>query len=74
MDTLSDGDRAIIGALAAPFHLTGRVGDPLEVGKVVTFLVSDDASVVTGADWAADGGYSAPGPEQTVPAIPQLGA
>lgn len=74
MDTLSGGDRAKTDAVAAPFHLTGRVGDPLEVGKVVTFLVSDDASVVTGADWAADGGYSALGPEQTVPAIPQLGA
>ena len=43
-----------------------------EGGEVVAFLVSDAASVVTGADWAADGGYSALGPEQTVPAIPQL--
>ncbi|OYO25045.1 short-chain dehydrogenase [Enemella dayhoffiae] len=72
MDTLSEGDRAKTDRVAAPFHLTGRVGDPIEVGRVVAFLVSDAASVVTGADWAADGGYSAMGPEQAVPAIPQL--
>ncbi len=72
MDTLSGGDRARTDRVAAPFHLTGRVGDPIEVGRVVSFLVSDSASVVTGADWAADGGYSAMGPEQAVPAIPQL--
>ena len=72
MDTLSEGNRERTDAVAAPFHFTGRVGDPIEVGRVVAFLVSDDASVVTGADWAADGGYSAMGPEQAVPAIPQL--
>jgi NAD(P)-dependent dehydrogenase (short-subunit alcohol dehydrogenase family) len=72
MDQLSGGDRARTDAVAAPFHLTGRVADPAEVGEVVAFLASDAASVVTGADWAVDGGYSALGPEQTVPAIPLL--
>jgi NAD(P)-dependent dehydrogenase (short-subunit alcohol dehydrogenase family) len=72
MDELSGGNRAKTDAVAAPFHLTGRVGDGAEVGEVVAFLASDAASVVTGADWAADGGYSAMGPEQNVPAIPQL--
>lgn len=72
MDTLSEGDRAKTDGVAAPFHITGRVGDPAEVGAVIAFLVSDAASVVTGADWAADGGYSALGPEQGVPAIPLL--
>jgi NAD(P)-dependent dehydrogenase (short-subunit alcohol dehydrogenase family) len=42
------------------------------VAAVVRFLCSSDASFVTGADWAVDGGYSAMGPEQAVPAIPQL--
>lgn len=72
MDALTEGDRAKTDRVAAPFHLTGRVGDPIEVGRVVAFLASDLASVVTGADWAADGGYSAMGPEQAVPAIPKL--
>ena len=74
MDSLSGGDRAKTDGVAAPFHLTRRVGDPAEVGEVVAFLASDAASVVTGADWAADGGYSAMGPEQAVPAIPLLEA
>ncbi|MGW0037563.1 SDR family oxidoreductase [Gordonia sp. NPDC003376] len=72
MATLSGDDRAKTDSVAAPFHLTRRVADPAEIGRVVAFLASDDASVVTGADWAADGGYSAMGPESFVPAIPQL--
>lgn len=74
MDMLSKGDRKKTDRVAAPFHLTRRVGDPEEVANVISFLASDKASVVTGADWAADGGYSAMGPEQAVPAIPLLEA
>lgn len=72
MDSLTGGNREKTDTVAAPFHFTGRVGDPDEIGRVVAFLASDAASVVTGADWAADGGYSAMGPEQAVPAIPKL--
>ncbi|MCA8182800.1 SDR family oxidoreductase [Burkholderia vietnamiensis] len=72
MDEMTHGDRAKTDRVAAPFHLLGRVGDPSEVAQVATFLCSDAASFVTGADYAVDGGYSAMGPEQAVPAIPQL--
>ncbi|MCB5363943.1 SDR family oxidoreductase [Pusillimonas sp. CC-YST705] len=72
MNELTHGDRAKTDKVAAPFHMLGRVGDPKEVAQSVVFLCSAQASFITGADLPVDGGYSALGPEQGVPAIPLL--
>jgi NAD(P)-dependent dehydrogenase (short-subunit alcohol dehydrogenase family) len=40
-------------------HPLGRMGQPSEVANCVVFLLSDEASFVTGANWGADGGLSA---------------
>lgn len=46
------------GPLAAA-HPLGRVGQPEEIGRVVAFLLSDDASFVTGVALSIDGGLNA---------------
>ncbi|MFM9853359.1 MAG: SDR family NAD(P)-dependent oxidoreductase [Sphingomonadaceae bacterium] len=40
-------------------HLLQRPGQPSEVAKVIRFLLSDEASFVTGANIPVDGGFSA---------------
>ena len=40
-------------------HPMGRLGDPIEVARAALFLVSDEASFVTGAALPVDGGYLA---------------
>lgn len=41
------------------FHPIGRVGKPEDIAKTISFLLSDDASWVTGAVWDVDGGVMA---------------
>jgi NAD(P)-dependent dehydrogenase (short-subunit alcohol dehydrogenase family) len=40
-------------------HPLGRIAQPEELAKVIAFLLSDDASFVTGSIHLADGGFSA---------------
>jgi NAD(P)-dependent dehydrogenase (short-subunit alcohol dehydrogenase family) len=40
-------------------HLMNRPGQPSEVARVIRFLLSDEASFVTGANIPVDGGFSA---------------
>jgi NAD(P)-dependent dehydrogenase (short-subunit alcohol dehydrogenase family) len=42
-----------------------RCGDPIEVAAAILFLLSDDASFITAADLAVDGGYQGMGSEGT---------
>ena len=35
----------------------GRMGQPEEIAKQVLYLCSDEASFITGSDYAIDGGY-----------------
>jgi NAD(P)-dependent dehydrogenase (short-subunit alcohol dehydrogenase family) len=36
-----------------------RMAEPIEISKAVAFLLSDDASYITGSDLVIDGGYLA---------------
>jgi 3-oxoacyl-[acyl-carrier protein] reductase len=55
---LKPNDESLIAEMLQPVALK-RFGTPLEIGNVVAFLASDEASYITGATINVDGGWSA---------------
>jgi NAD(P)-dependent dehydrogenase (short-subunit alcohol dehydrogenase family) len=63
VDKAAGGDRATYDPVWGQFHMLGRMGHPVEIAGPVLFLLSDDASFITGTDLPVDGGYNGLGPE-----------
>ncbi len=63
VDKAAGGDRATFDPIWGQFHMLGRMGHPIEIAAPVLFLLSDDASFITGTDLPVDGGYNGLGPE-----------
>lgn len=59
----ADGDRERWEPVWGRFHLLRRLGEPAEVATAIAFLLSSDASFITGTELPVDGGYLAMGPE-----------
>ncbi|KQM21987.1 glucose 1-dehydrogenase [Novosphingobium sp. Leaf2] len=54
-ETLNDEQQEALRIL----HPLGRLADPMEIARGVVFLASADASFMTGAELAVDGGFTA---------------
>ena len=53
-----DGDIQAVVDSWGEFHPIGRVGQPEEIARLIGFLLSDDASFITGTTVTADGGLT----------------
>jgi NAD(P)-dependent dehydrogenase (short-subunit alcohol dehydrogenase family) len=60
---LDGGGREKWDPIWGKFHMLRRCGEPVECAGPTLFMLSDDASFVTGTDLAICGGYQAMGPE-----------
>ena len=63
VDKAAGGDRATYDPIWGEFHMLRRMGHPVEIAGPVLFLLSTDASFITGTDLPVDGGYNSLGPE-----------
>ena len=63
VDKAAEGDREKYDPIWGQFHMLGRMGHPVEIAGPVLFLLSDDASFITGTDVPVDGGYNGIGSE-----------
>jgi NAD(P)-dependent dehydrogenase (short-subunit alcohol dehydrogenase family) len=57
------GDRQKWEPVWGRYHILRRLGEPSEIASAIAFLLSPEASFITGAELMVDGGYSALGPE-----------
>ena len=60
---LDGGGKEKYESIWGEYHMLMRCADPIEVAGPTLFLLSDDASFITGTDLPVDGGYLSMGPE-----------
>lgn len=63
VDKAAGGDRGKFDPIWGQYHMLARMGHPIEMAGPALFLLSDDASFITGTDLPVDGGYNGLGPE-----------
>ncbi len=63
VDKAAQGGRARWEPVWGAYHMLERCGEPVECAGPVLFLLSEDASFITAADLAIDGGYLGMGSE-----------
>lgn len=57
LDGAAGGDRAKFEPIWGKYHMLRRCGQASEVASAILFLLSDEASFITGTDLPVDGGY-----------------
>lgn len=53
------GDADVVLKRWGSAYPIGRIGQPIEIARLVVFLMSDEASFITGASYVIDGGLTA---------------